>query len=129
VNDQEDSERATDRKFSRAKVVISAIAVAVTVSASFAGLVDRIQRELNALHVEHQHDVGDIRASVRGMQETLAERGVRILNLEEEVYELRNKASARKDPFTGTEGKELSRRLEILEKLENSEHKAPARTN
>jgi hypothetical protein len=125
VNDPEDKESAIDKQFSRARVIVSAIAVAFTIAASFAGLVNRIQLDLSDLHVEHGRDIGDLRACVKGLQDTLAERGIRIANLEDQVYELRNKTSARKDPFTGTEGKELSRRLELLERLENIEHQSP----
>jgi len=68
-------------------------------------------------------------AVIHGMRQTLNEREARISHLEEKVYEISSKPSARPDPFTGTEGRELSRRLEALEKLENVEHHGPTRTN
>jgi hypothetical protein len=125
VNEPKDQESVIDKHFSRARVVISAIAVSVTVALSIANLVDNFQRDLAALRVEHQRDVGKINAADRGFEETLRERGERISNLEQQVYEIKHNPTARKDPFTGTEGRELKQRLEQLEKLESKEHQPP----
>jgi hypothetical protein len=125
VNDPEDKENVVDKHFSRARVIISAIAVSVTIAISVANLVDNFQRDLANLHIEHQRDIGAINAVDRGVEETLRERGARISNLEQQVYDLKHNPTARKDPFTGTEGRELKQRLEQLEKLELKEHQPP----
>jgi hypothetical protein len=125
VNDAEDKSTVIDKHFSRARVVISAVAVAVTIGLSIANVVDDFQRDLANLHVEHERDVGEIRSVDRGVEETLRERNERISNLEQQVYEIKNNPNARKDPFTGAEGRELKQRLEQLEKLELLEHQTP----
>jgi len=53
--------------------------------------------------------------AIAGMRQTLNEREIRIQHLEDKVYEISNKPSARADPFTGTEGRELDQRIRTLE--------------
>lgn len=49
------------------------------------------------------------------VQQTLNEREIRINRLEDKVYEMSTRPSARPDPFTGTQGRELDQRLKALE--------------
>jgi hypothetical protein len=107
--------RAVDRHFFRAKVIISALAVAATVGMALVNLVDNIQRDIQQHRVDVERDIGALKAIVKGNADTLHERGIRIGNLEEKVYELRNKPSSRPDPFTGTEGRALEQRIQELE--------------
>ncbi len=134
-------ESAVDRHFSRAKVVLSAVGLAVTVGISLASLVDNIQHSISDLstavalvqadiescRVEQQPDrlchrigscgaatssaLSDLRSQIAGVRDTLTERNLRITNLEQKVYELSEKPKARPDPFTGTMGKALEQRL------------------
>ena len=146
--DADDESGTIDRHFSRAKVVLSALGLAVTLGLALAGLVDNIQRRINAIDVAlagvvsdiescqyHQQtdqlcqrigacpdgtsgarrELSELRAQIKGNAETLIERGHRISNLEQQVYELKTKSSVRADPFTGTQGKELDRRIRDLE--------------
>ena len=146
--DADESSNELDRHFSRAKVVLSALGLAVTVGLALAGLVDNLQRRINDLDVAvagavsdikscqynqqtdrlcdrigscadgtsgARREISELRAAVKGHQETLIERGYRIGNLEQQVYELKTKASVRADPFTGTQGKELDERIKALE--------------
>ena len=146
--DADDESSTIDRHFSRAKVVLSALGLAVTLGLALAGLVDNFQRRINDLDVAlagavsdiescqyHQQtdqlcqrigacsdgtggarrEISELRAQVKGNHETLIERGHRISNLEQQVYELKTKSSVRADPFTGTQGKELDRRIRDLE--------------
>jgi hypothetical protein len=146
-----DDETITDRQFSRVKVVISALGVAVTVGLALASLVDNIQHRINGLDIAvaaavsdiesckfEQHpsqlchrvsgcassngaEIGNLKASVEGLRQTLVERNLRITNLEQKVYELAEKPKARPDPFTGTMGKELEQRInERIEQLEKA---------
>jgi hypothetical protein len=62
-----------------------------------------------------RNDAADLKALTSGMREMMNERGKRIDNLEQQVFELRNKPSARADPFTGTMGRELDDRIKQLE--------------
>jgi hypothetical protein len=144
-----DDESAIDRHLSRAKVVLSAVGLAVTVGISLASLVDNIQHSLADLstavalvqadiescQTEQQPDrlchrigscgaatnasLSDLRSQIAGVKDTLTERNLRITNLEQKVYELAEKPKARPDPFTGTMGKELEQR--INERIEQLE--------
>jgi hypothetical protein len=40
---------------------------------------------------------------------------MRIMNLEQQVYELKTKPGSRADPFTGSMGRELEMRIKALE--------------
>jgi len=146
--DAAESLNETDRYFSRAKVVVSAVGVAVTVGIALASLVDNIQHDISALNVTVATAVSDIesckfaqqtdqlcqrigscadgtsgarrelaelRALTIGNQDTLIERGIRIMNLEQQVYELKTKPGSRADPFTGSMGRELEARIKALE--------------
>jgi len=110
---------AVDRHFYRAKVIVSAIAVAVTVGLALASLVDRIQRDIgnhrSSEHASIQHDLGELAARIQGNEQMLLERGIRITNLEQQVYEIKTKPSSRPDPFTGTMGRALEKRIIELE--------------
>ena len=67
--------------------------------------------------------LGKVEADWINHQTLSEERKDRILELEREVRELTTNANARPDPFTGTMGRELSRRIERLEQIERPEHK------
>lgn len=143
-----DESSGIDRHFSRAKVVVSAVGVAVTVGIALASLVDNIQHDISALNVtvatavsdiescQHaqqtdqlcqrigtcvdgtsgaRREIAELRALTIGNRDTLIERGIRIMNLEQQVYELKTKATARADPFTGTMGRMLEERIKDLE--------------
>jgi hypothetical protein len=144
----DDEEKSIDRHFSRAKVVLSALGLAITLGLALASLVDNIQRRINDLDVAlagavsdiescqfdqqpnqlcnrigscidgtsgARREISELRAVVKGNTETLLERGIRISNLEQQVYELKNKTGVRPDPFTGSQGKELEQRIKALE--------------
>jgi hypothetical protein len=148
--DSRDADESSDidRHFSRAKVVVSAVGVAVTVGIALASMVDNIQRHINDLDIAvasavsniescqfdqqpaqlctrigacsdgtsgARREIAELRALTIGNRDTLIERGIRIANLEQQVYELKTKASVRADPFTGTQGKELEQRIKVLE--------------
>ena len=53
--------------------------------------------------------------AISRIQQTLNEREIRINRLEDKVYEISTKASARPDPFTGTDGRDLDKRIRALE--------------
>ena len=63
-----------------------------------------------------KREIAELRALTQGNRETLIERGIRISNLEQQMYEIKTKPSFRPDPFTGTEGRELENRIRALEK-------------
>jgi hypothetical protein len=107
--------RAVDRHFFRAKVIISALAVATTVGLALVNLVDGIQRDIHQHRVDVEHDLGALTARLDRVAATLEERGFRIGNLEAKVYEIQTKPSSRPDPFTGTQGRELEQRIIELE--------------
>jgi hypothetical protein len=144
----DDEAKSIDRHFSRAKVVLSALGLAVTLGLALASLVDNIQRHINDLDIAvasavsniescqfdqqpaqlcarigvcsdgtsgARREISELRATLKGNQETLIERGIRINNLEQQVYELKTKPTVRADPFTGTQGKELEQRIKALE--------------
>ena len=143
--DAGDESATIDRHFSRAKVVISAIGVAVTLGLALATLVDSVQHDISGLHadlavmeqrisaciceqdpdrlcariasctVATAESISDLRSAIAEARSTLLERGERISNLEAIVYNLTNKPSARPDPFTGTMGKALEERIKALE--------------
>jgi hypothetical protein len=46
----------------------------------------------------------------------------RIIRLENQIYEMQTMPKARPDPFTGSMGRELEKRLQKLEELEYFEH-------
>lgn len=100
------TEKTIDRHFNRGKVVVSAIAVAVTFFLALASLVDRIQSDIRNIAVEHQRDYGELRTIIRGCTEVEAERGVRIRNLEQQVYDLRFNTAKRPDHMNAPEGKQ-----------------------
>ena len=134
-------ESSADRYFSRAKVVLSAISLAVTVGIALASLVDNIQHRINDIatdlalvqadlescQIEQQPDrlchrigscgaatsasLSDLRSQIAAVNGVLGERGERISKLELKVYEFAEKPKARPDPFTGTMGRELENRL------------------
>ena len=137
-----------DRHFSRAKVVVSAVGVAVTVGLALASLVDNFQRDISALNATvaaavsdiescqfaqqtdqlcqrigscadgtsgARREIAELRALTIGNRDTLIERGIRIMNLEQQVYELKTKPTSRADPFTGTMGRMLEDRIKDLE--------------
>jgi hypothetical protein len=142
VNDQETT---IDKHVGRAKVVISAIGVAVTVGLALATLVDSVQRDISGIHADlaaveqrlntcaseqepgrlcHRiatcttataGSISDLRSAIAEARSTLQERGERISNLEAAVYNLTKKPTARPDPFTGTMGRELEARIKALE--------------
>ena len=58
--DADDESSNIDRHFSRAKVVLSALGLAVTLGLALAGLVDNIQRRINDLDVVVASAVSDI---------------------------------------------------------------------
>jgi hypothetical protein len=149
--DADDESGSIDRHFSRAKVVLSALGLAVTVGLALASLVDNIQRSISDLsaaiavnqaaiescHIDQQPDrlchrisacgaatnasMSDMRSQISNLTGILIERGMRIDNLESKVYDLAQKPKARPDPFTGTMGQELERRLnERIKALEES---------
>lgn len=99
------TEKTIDRHFNRVKVIVSAIGVAVTVFFTVAHLVDRIQSDIHNVAIEHQRDYGELRTIIRGCTEVEAERGVRIRNLEQQVYDLRFNTAKRPDHMNAPEGK------------------------
>lgn len=146
--DADESSNQIDRHFSRAKVVVSAVGVAVTVGIALASLVDNIQHDIGALNVVvatavsdiescksaqqtdqlcqrigtctdgtsgARREIAELRALTIGNRDTLIERGIRIMNLEQQVYELKTKPTSRADPFTGTMGRMLEERIKDLE--------------
>ena len=142
LRDANDESSGIDRHFNRAKVVLSAIGLAVTVGLALAGLVDNLQQRINSLDASvaavasvaescrfEQHpsqlchristcnnvtnqSLYELRSQVVGVRDTLTEREKRIANLEMKVYELAEKPEARPDPFTGAMGRELEQRIE-----------------
>ena len=58
--DADDDSKTIDRHFSRAKVVLSALGLAVSVGLALAGLVDNFQRRINDLDVALAGVVSDI---------------------------------------------------------------------
>jgi len=58
--DADDDSKTIDRHFSRAKVVLSALGLAVSVGLALAGLVDNFQRRINDLDVALAGAVSDI---------------------------------------------------------------------
>jgi hypothetical protein len=151
VRDANDESSGIDRHFNRAKVVLSAIGLAVTVGLALASLVDNFQRSISDLSSaiavnqaaiescqDDQHpdrlchrisacgaatnaSMSDMRSQISNLTGLLIERGIRIDNLEGKVYDLAEKPKSRPDPFTGTMGQELERRLnERIKALEES---------
>jgi hypothetical protein len=136
-----DEESSIDRHFSRAKVVLSAIGLAITVGLALASLVDNIQRSvsdlsavvavvqaaLESVRIEQQPDrlchrigscgaatsasLSDLQSQISNLTGILIERGQRIDKLEAKVYDLAEKPKSRPDPFTGTMGRNLEQRL------------------
>jgi hypothetical protein len=141
LRDANDESNGIDRHFNRAKVVVSAIGLAVTVGLALAALVDNIQRSISTLSaaiavnqaaiesckIDQQPDrlchrisacgaatnttLSDLRSQISNLTGILIERGMRIDNLEGKVYDLAEKPKSRPDPFTGTMGQELEQRL------------------
>ena len=109
------TEKTLDRHFNRGRVIVSAIAVAVTFFLALASLVDRIQSDIRRVDIEHQRDIGELRTIMRGCTEVALERGTRISNLEQQVYDLRFNPAKRPDPFTGAMGRKLEDRIDALE--------------
>ena len=153
LRDANDESSGTDRHFSRAKVVISAIGLAVTVGLALVSLVDNLQQRINRIDIAvanatsvaescrfEQHPsqlchristcqsttntaIYEIRSQIAGVRDTLTERGNRISNLEIKVYELAERPKSRPDPFTGTMGTELEQRL--LDRIKALEESKP----